>query len=146
MANLWSAIAIVLAGLLFGSCTRQEACPGPSPGPGVAGHVDARASDLLATRTLADLSCWAESNNEMAQYALGKAYENGIGVSADREAALRYYRAAATTIPDQTFVYVPPVGEKTSGRVMPVNTGKGRTGLSEAKKAVERLTESTKQS
>lgn len=139
MASRWASLFIILAGMLVASCTRPEVCPGPSPGPGAAGHVDTRALDLLATRTLQTLSCWADGDNDMAQYALGVAFEYGIGVDADRERALRYYRAAARTIPDQIFVYVPPVGQKTSGRVMPVNTGKGRPGLPEAKAAIQRL-------
>lgn len=130
---------IALAGLLAAGCGRQQACPEPSPGPAIAGRGDAQATALLAARPLAELSCWAQQDNQLAQHALGLAYEKGIGVRANQKAALRYYRAAARTIPDRVFVYVPPVGEKTSGRVMPVNTGQGRPGLPEAKDAVRRM-------
>lgn len=139
MINSWLALAAVLSGLLIASCTRQTACPGFAPVV-TAGQADLQADRLLSTRQMADIGCWAQRDNVLAQYALGMAYENGVGVQADRKAALRYYRAAARAIPDEMFVYVPPVGEKMSGRVMPVNTGKGRPGLPEAKAAVHRLT------
>ena len=63
---------------------------------------------------------------------LGKKYENGIGVHQDYRKAAVLYRLAASASPDLIYIYSPPVGRESYGRVIPVRTGTGRTSSPEA--------------
>ncbi|MCH8686436.1 SEL1-like repeat protein [Pedomonas mirosovicensis] len=134
---------LLLPALLLAACARPPVCQGEAPAyalPGASAPI--RALALLNMRSMENLACWAERNDQLAQYALGIAYEHGLGVPADRKAAMRYYRAAAASVPGRIWVYSPPVGKESMGRVIPVDTGPGRTGLPEARAALERLTAS----
>lgn len=102
--------------------------------------VDQHATALLKHRSIANLDCWADQGDRMAQYALGRAYERGeAGLPADSASAIRYYRKAAKTISNQTYVYSPPVGKESYGRVIPVTAGPPSPGLPEAIEALKRL-------
>jgi len=87
----------------------------------------------------ADLSCWAGKGDKQAQYALGQMYEFGTGVPQDLKRARKLYSAAASVTPNTVYVYLPPVGKESYGRVLPKNAGPPTPGLPEAKEALERV-------
>ena len=64
--------------------------------------------------------------------AMGLRYETGDGVPQDYRKAASLYRAAARSQPGTIYVYSPPVGKESYGRVIPVLTGPGRAPLPEA--------------
>jgi len=141
-------LLLSLAGCTTGQTHCSGAAPRLSPLGGeaeTASGPDPRATALLDERPLAELRCWAEAGNAVAQYALGYAYETGDGVTADAKRARRYYKAAAADRPGRTYVYSPPVGKETYGRVIPVATGDARPGLPEARAALARLQDAAKQ-
>jgi len=69
-----------------------------------AGLAAARAGDYAAA--LREWRPLAESGNRDAQFNLGLAYENGLGVAADAEQAERWYRRAADQEDRQAQAYL----------------------------------------
>lgn len=63
---------------------------------------------------------------------LGRKYEEGDGVAQDYRQAASLYRAAASAQRGVTYVYSPPVGKESYGRVIPVRTGSGKAPSPEA--------------
>ncbi|MCG8504605.1 MAG: sel1 repeat family protein [Sphingomonadales bacterium] len=88
---------------------------------------------------LAELKTQACGGSKLAQYELARAHETGDGIAADPARAVAWYRAAAETVGGTTYVYSPPVGSETYGRVIPVTTGPARPGLAAAQYALGRL-------
>jgi len=141
---------VLSAALLVAGCAHKPVC-GEAPPAAVSGEVhgdvvalatsvDQRATILLKYRSIANLECWADQGDRLAQYALGRAYERGeAGVTPNRDQAIHYYRQAAKAIPNRTFVYSPPVGKESYGRVIPVTVGPPSPGLPEAEEALKRL-------
>jgi hypothetical protein len=91
--------------------------------------------------SISDLTCWAGKGDKQAQLSLGEIYELGIGVPVDLKRARGLYAAAASAKPSTTYVYSPPVGSETYGRVIPVTTGVATPGLKDAQMALVRVTE-----
>ncbi|TNE65489.1 MAG: hypothetical protein EP335_05525 [Alphaproteobacteria bacterium] len=81
--------------------------------------------------TLSDLKAESCKGDESASFALGMAYENGMGTDVDLKAAAHYYKKAATPSSGQTYIYVPPAGH-VDGYSMPVTTGPATAGNAEA--------------
>jgi TPR repeat protein len=75
----------------------------------------------------------AQSGDKQAQLDLGIRFEEGDGVPVDRKRAIMLYRQAASGGGGVTWVYSPPVGIGTSGRVLAVERGVQQKGLAEAK-------------
>lgn len=80
-------------------------------------------------------SAWA--GNKQAQLELGIRFEEGRGVTQDPGRARKLYAKAARDSGGTIWVYTPPVGNGTKGRVIPVNTGPKQSGLAEAKRRLE---------
>lgn len=82
-----------------------------------------------ALRSLAER---ASVGDKQAQLNLGIRYEEGLGVKRDLAMAKRLYRLAASDSGGTVWVYTPPVGNGTRGRVLPVDRGAKVQGLKEA--------------
>ena len=74
----------------------------------------------------------AMAGDKQAQLDVGIRFEEGAGVARDITAAKKLYRQAASDSGGTIWVYTPPVGNGTSGRVIPVQSGAKQYGLSEA--------------
>ncbi len=81
----------------------------------------------------------AQAGDKYAQLELGIRYEEGDGVERNLTRAKKLYKAAASDDGGKIWVYSPPVGNGTSGRVIPVDAGPKRYGLAEAKVRLGRL-------
>ena len=88
---------------------------------------------------LQSLASRAQSGDKQAQLELGIRFEEGRGVTRDLKKARKLYAKAATSSGGTIWVYSPPVGNGTSGRVIPVNAGPRQHGLAEAKRRLEGL-------
>jgi hypothetical protein len=117
----------LLASLALGACAVPSSYMGISFTPGAA------ASDLQ------DLARRAQVGDKQAQLDLGIAYEEGRGVAVDLERAEGLYRMAAANSGGVIWIYSPPVGNGTSGRVIPIDRGKIEGGLLAAKSRLHLL-------
>lgn len=79
------------------------------------------AVQALATR--------ASVGDKQAQLDLGIRLEEGVGVVANVDRAARLYSLAASESGGTLWVYLPPVGNGSVGRVIPVERGSLRAGL-----------------
>ncbi len=114
------------------------ACAAPSSYMGISLIADATSVDV---QRLAQL---AKSGDKQAQLDLGIRFEEGLGVERDLGKATKLYRAAATDTESNTWVYTPPVGNGTSGRVISVSSRERQYGYADARLRLERLLESMK--
>lgn len=94
--------------------------------------------------TLRSLAQRASTGDKRAQLDLGIAYEEGLGVPVNIAKAKKLYRLASTDSGGALWVYSPPVGNGTSGRVIPVDRGPKIDGLHEARSRLVRLEEMKK--
>jgi len=92
-----------------------------------------------AAMPLTALASEAQGGSKQAQMELGIRFEEGRGVERDLGKARKLYGSAASDSGGTIWVYSPPVGNGTSGRTIPVNTGPKRSGLAEAKRRLEGL-------
>jgi hypothetical protein len=92
-----------------------------------------------ADASLQALAAKAQAGDKQAQLDLGVKLEEGRGVAPDRNKARRLYRLASADSGGTKWIYIPPVGNGTSGRVTPVNMGERQSGLKEAKERLERI-------
>jgi hypothetical protein len=92
-----------------------------------------------AAQDLQGLAQRAQAGDKQAQLDLGIAYEEGLGVERNLHIAKSLYRKAASESGGTIWVYTPPVGNGTSGRVMPVNLGVKQGGLAEASRRLDAL-------
>jgi hypothetical protein len=93
----------------------------------------------IAAISLNSLARMAQSGDKNAQLELGIRFEEGIGVPVDLGKARRLYGEAATATGGTIWVYSPPVGNGTSGRVIPLDRGPRQAGLLEAARRLEAL-------
>jgi hypothetical protein len=93
-----------------------------------------------AVPELQQLAQRARAGDKQAQLDLGIRYEEGRGVAVDSGRAAALYRKAATASGGTLWVYSPGSG-KAKGRVVAIDSGPRRAGLSEAKSRLSRLTE-----
>jgi len=87
-------------------------------------------------RTLAQR---AAAGDKRAQLDLGIRYEEGRGVPANLARAESLYRLAASDEPRKKWIYTPPVGNGTSGRVIAVDRPVPGPGLFEAQQRLQQL-------
>jgi hypothetical protein len=120
--------ALFAAALLMGGCASQQYM-GVSLKPGGADP----AVQALAAR--------ASTGDKQAQLDLGIRFEEGAGVARDLTAAKKLYRQAASDSGGTIWVYTPPVGNGTSGRVVAVQAGTKQYGISEAQRRLKTLEE-----
>lgn len=97
---------------------------------------------IVAHRQTADLHCLAQSGDKYAQFALGHAYENGIGVPRDHDAARWFFGLAAQDMIGTRQVYSAPVGSESTGTGISIPGQVIERGLPEAREALRRLNES----
>ncbi len=81
---------------------------------------------------LGELARLASMGSKRAQLELGVRFEEGRGVACDPEKARALYRKAATSTGGTIWVYQPPVGNGTSGRTVPIDSGPREVGLASA--------------
>ncbi|MFN5128275.1 MAG: hypothetical protein ACK519_01075 [Sphingomonadaceae bacterium] len=124
--NLPCLPALLAAALLMSGCASQQYI-GVSLKPGGADP----AVQALAAR--------ASAGDKQAQLDLGIRFEEGAGVARDLNTAKKLYRQAASDSGGTIWVYTPPVGNGTSGRVVPITKGEKSLGLAEAKKRFEKV-------
>jgi hypothetical protein len=110
-----------------------QACAAPSSYMGIS------LNPATADSTLQRQAHRAMSGDKRAQLDLGIRFEEGSGIERDLNKAKKLYRQAATDSGGTIWVYSPPVGNGTSGRVIPVNAGARQIGLAEAKRRLEGL-------
>lgn len=96
-----------------------------STGLGISG--DALPAELLPTYEQARLG------GKQAQFELGVAFAEGDSVERDCSKARRLLGLAAADTGGTIWVYSPPVGNGTRGRVIPINQGPKQPGLKSAK-------------
>lgn len=83
--------------------------------------------------------CLARQGDPSAQFALGNAYENGVGVEADAALAARWYRRAAAPRGGETSLAIPsPTGEEAHGRLLGADRA-GTPGNAEAQYRLGRM-------
>lgn len=75
----------------------------------------------------------AMSGDKQAQLDLGIRFEEGLGVERDLSKAKKLYYQAASDSGGTIWVYTPPVGNGTKGRVIPILSGPKNPGLPDAK-------------
>lgn len=114
--------ALVGAGMLLSSCA--NALTGRS-------YLGVDSTSLPAS--LQSVHARAKAGDKHAQYDLALAFKDGDGVAQNCEMAKSLLRLAATSSGGRLWVYSPPVGNGTSGRVIPVNTGPKTPGLAKAR-------------
>jgi hypothetical protein len=124
--NLPCLSALLAAALLIGGCASQQYM-GVSLKPGGADP----AVQALAVR--------ASTGDKQAQLDLGIRFEEGAGVARDLDTAKKLYRQAASDSGGTIWVYTPPVGNGTSGRVVPVESGTKQYGLAAAQRRLGAL-------
>ena len=95
----------------------------------------------LAAPELQQFATRARAGDKQAQLKLGIAFEEGRGVPVDVKRAIGLYRMAASDSGGTMWVYSPPVGKGTKGRVMQVETVRRQAGLVEAKRRLEAVGE-----
>ena len=88
-----------------------------------------------------ELALRARGGDKQAQLDLGIRFETGDGVPVDFSRAKSLYRLAASDSGGAVWVYVPSVGNGTSGRTVLVENGRRQMGLREAKRRLEALGE-----
>lgn len=93
----------------------------------------------MAAMSLAALARQAQAGSKRAQLELGIRFEEGIGVAPDLRKARKLYGKAASASGGTLWVYSPPVGNGTSGRVIPINQGPRQPGLAEAQRRLAAL-------
>jgi hypothetical protein len=118
---------MALTSLALGACAAPTSYVGISFAPGAA------AGDLQ------ELARQALAGDKQAQLDLGIAYEEGRGIAVDLKRAEELYRLAAVDGGGVIWIYSPPVGNGTSGRVVPIDRGKVRGGLMAARSRLDRL-------
>ena len=64
----------------------------------------------------------AQAGSKAAQLALGRSFEDEIGVPEDSDRACLLYQAAAATSGGTVYVYSPPMTRGGAGRVIPITT------------------------
>ncbi len=137
-------------GSLLGAVIALAGCAAPSSYMGIdlttpPSAATASHSPLLPTATdltalpLPDLARMAQGGSKLAQLELGIRFEEGRGVAQDLSKAKELYAKAASASGGTIWVYSPPVGNGTKGRVIPVNAGPKLAGLVEAKRRLERV-------
>jgi hypothetical protein len=85
------------------------------------------------------LAARASIGDKQAQLDLGIRFEEGAGVARDLDTAKKLYRQAVSDSGGTMWVYTPPVGNGTSGRVVPVQSGTKQYGISEAQLRLNQL-------
>ena len=85
------------------------------------------------------LAMRAQAGDKQAQLDLGIAFEEGRGVERDLKKARKLYAQAASDSGGHIWVYSPSVGNSTSGRVIPIDTGPRQKGLLDAEKRLRRI-------
>jgi hypothetical protein len=81
----------------------------------------------------------AMSGDKQAQLDLGIRFEDGLGVERNLNKAKKLYRQAASDSGGTIWVYSPPVGNGTSGRVIPVKSGAKQKGITEASRRLNAI-------
>jgi len=117
---------ITLAGALT-----LTACAAPTSYMGI---EFAAASASVDQAEIGSLARRAQAGDKQAQLELGIRFEEGRGVERDLNKARKLYAQAASDTGGTIWVYSPPVGNGTKGRVIPVNAGPKQFGLVEAKR------------
>lgn len=110
---MWARLALLTILLFAGGCSTRPDCS-------------------AEVSPISSLKCASASGDKRALLELGKRYEAGDGIPKNEAQAARLYRSAAQPTPDVLYVYSPPVGRESAGRVIPVTTGRGAPGLPEA--------------
>jgi len=138
--------AMMVAGGLI-AFAALSACAAPTSYMGIdLGAGGGSAGDAFQSRAtsagvgqaeIGSLARRAQAGDKQAQLELGIRFEEGRGVARDLNKARKLYAKAATGSGGTIWVYSPPVGNGTKGRVIPVNSGPKQVGLAEAKRRLE---------
>jgi len=91
-----------------------------------------------AVQELADR---ARGGDKQAQLELGIRFEEGRELVRDLNKAKALYRQAASDSGGVVWIYSPPIQQRGSGRVIPINKGARQIGLEEARRRLEMLGE-----
>jgi hypothetical protein len=114
-----------------------SACAAPTSYMGVELAPVAAASSAQAE--IQSLARRAQAGDKQAQLELGIRFEEGRGVPIDLKKARKLYAKAGADSGGTIWVYSPPVGNGSSGRVIPVKAGPKQSGLAEARERLEGL-------
>jgi hypothetical protein len=95
--------------------------------------------ETYAFLPLAPLAKKAQAGDRQAQLELGVRFEEGRGVKRDLIKACKLYARAASSSGGTIWVYSPPVGNGTIGRVIQVNAGEKHSGILRSSKQISDL-------
>ena len=109
------------------------ACAAPSSYMGIS--LNSTATDAAIRQQ----ALRAMSGDKQAQLDLGIRFEEGLGVRRDLRKAKKLYLKAASDSGGTIWVYSPPVGNGTSGRVIPLQSGIKVSGLAEANRRLRAI-------
>lgn len=112
-------VPVLAAALLLGACVGNS-------------YMGIPLTEGAGDPTLRSLAQRASVGDKQAQLDLGIRYEEGLGVRRDLAKAKRLYRLAASNSGGTIWIYTPPVGNGTRGRVLQVDRGAKVGGLKEA--------------
>ncbi len=114
-------ISVILAPvLLLAGCTLPGTGCAVQPQAATSGATDQGAFELLR--------CRAYAGDKSAQVTLARAYETGTGLPRDMEAAIGWYKHAATPTSGSIPVYIAPVGSQRHGWTPDIQAGKAVPG------------------
>lgn len=130
------AVLILSVGLL-NACAMQP-CAEFDRYAALKGGVDPLTSEEFTPAGASYLRCLADRGDKHAQFRLGYAYENGVGLDQDTAQAVAWYQKAAEEVVATNYVYQGAVGSR-DARMLPVGDGGIRLGLPEAKYALALL-------
>lgn len=119
-ANLPCLSALFAAALLLSGCASQQYM-GVSLKPGGA---DPAVQALAARASIGD---------KQAQFQLGLAFENGLGLERNCRKAKALFRESGRDKTKSMYLYSPSIGGGTSSRVIAIDYGRASEGLPEAR-------------
>ena len=127
-------IGVLLIFGLLNACATQP-CPQFDRYTALKEGVDPYLSDDITPEGVEHLQCMAARGNKRAQFRLGYALENGIGIEKDLSEAATWYRTSAADIAAANAVY-----QASDGRMKQVGPqGMRQYGLPEARYALALL-------
>ena len=134
------AIAVLIAGVTGQSAwALPKSCAGMKLSRYIAereadGNLGVRERAVDGSMSPDELRCLADQGHRRAMFELGRRYEEGEGVSVDLSKAEQFYQKAATDIPENRTIYMPPVTLGGSGRLLVLRNANASSGLDESKR------------
>ncbi|QTD57491.1 SEL1-like repeat protein [Parasphingorhabdus cellanae] len=131
---------LIGGGALLGATIALASCVAPSRYMGIdisQPHPALASPTSYSEMSTISLARKAQGGDKHAQLELGIRFEEGRGVERDLGKAKKLCRLAASDSGGRIWVYSPPVGNGTKGRVIPMDIGPKQFGLAVARVRLE---------